>query len=70
MLQTPTLEHYTTYTEEDILPCAAKIAKLVQNMDTAKQLAVRNKYASSKFMKVSKVERLHCQAMKTLASKT
>ena len=69
VLQTPTLEHYTTYTKADLLPCAAKMAKLVQNMPTAKQQAVRTKYASSKFMRVSKVDKLFSQELKTLASK-
>ena len=67
-LQTPTLEHYTTYRECDILPCACKMAKLVQNMVTAKQQAVRTKYSSSKFMEVSKLDRLFSQEMKTLAA--
>ena len=65
--QTPTLEHYTTYTEADILPCVAKIASLVQSMQKAKQQAVRTKYAAKKFMKVSLLDKLFSQEVKSLA---
>jgi len=69
LLQTGALQHYTTYKEADILPCVCKIAKLVQNMEKAKQQAVRNKYASSKFMSTSKVPGLFSEEMQALASR-
>lgn len=47
-----------------------RVAKLVQNMVTAKQQAVRTKYSSSKFMRVSKLERLFSPEVKGLAART
>jgi len=68
-LQTPSLEHYTTYTEGDILPCVYKMAKLVQNMGTSKQQAVKTKYAAEQYMKISRTQGLFSATVKSLAAK-
>nr|O93229.1 RecName: Full=G2/mitotic-specific cyclin-B2 [Rana japonica]BAA32563.1 cyclin B2 [Rana japonica] len=50
-----TQHHYTGYTEEDLTPIIKHIAKNVTkvNQNRTKHVAVRNKYASSKLMKIS-----------------
>ncbi|KAK2583884.1 hypothetical protein KPH14_001158 [Odynerus spinipes] len=50
---TKTLEHYSTYTKEDVLPIAKKIAFIITNADKSKYQAVRKKYVNAKFMKIS-----------------
>ena len=67
-LQTPALHHYTTYSKENIMPCVHKLACLVSGMDTCKQQAVRTKYSSSKFMKVSKTGELKGDIIRFLSS--
>ena len=66
-LQTPNLQHYSTYSEEDLLPCVRKIAWLVANMNSAKQQAVKTKYSSSKFQRVAKAAVLQRQTIMDLA---
>ncbi len=46
---TSTLEHYTKYTLEDIMPCAEQIVSIVQKAETASLQAIRKKYAQQKF---------------------
>ncbi|XP_011404046.1 PREDICTED: G2/mitotic-specific cyclin-B-like [Amphimedon queenslandica] len=65
---TPALRHYSQYTEPDVLPCVGKMASLVLSMHTAKQQAVKNKYCSSKFMRIAKEPCLQGKIMKELAS--
>lgn len=50
---TRTLEHYSTYTKEDILPLVKQIAVIITNADKSKYQAVRKKYVNAKFMKIS-----------------
>ena len=50
---TSTLQHYSNYSEEDILPCVRKMAQQVVAMSSSKQQAVRNKYSSTKFMNIA-----------------
>lgn len=49
----PTLVHYSTYTEKTLSPCINRLAKLVKDNAASKLQAVRNKYATSKFLSVS-----------------
>ncbi|CAI9622679.1 unnamed protein product [Staurois parvus] len=51
----PTQHHYTGYTEEDLTRIMKHMAKNVTkvNQNQTKHVAVRNKYASSKLMKIS-----------------
>ena len=66
--QTPTLQHYSTYSEKELLLCAQRMAKLVLNMHSSKQQAVRNKYGSSKFLHISKEAVLQGKVIRYLAS--
>lgn len=56
-----TLQHYSGYSEEDVLPCMRKMAQLLMETRTSKQQAVMNKYSSSRFFKVAKVAGRHDQ---------
>ena len=67
-LQTPTLHHYSTYSESQLLPCAGRLAWLVSHMATSKQQAVRKKYSSSKFLKVATNSGLHSRPVRELAA--
>lgn len=65
---TDTLEHYSSYSEEDLSPLMKKLCSLVIKAETYKLTAVRTKYASSKFMKISSCSELKGQLVKELAS--
>ncbi|XP_022334775.2 G2/mitotic-specific cyclin-B-like isoform X1 [Crassostrea virginica] len=65
---TDTLEHYSSYSEEDLSPLMRKLCSLVIKAETYKLTAVRAKYASSKFMKISACAELKGQVVKELAS--
>lgn len=67
-LQTPALQHYSTYSESEVLPCVRKIASILIGMLTSKQQAVRNKYSSKKYLQVSKMEALHGKTVRSLAA--
>ena len=64
---TSTLQHYSNYSEEDILPCVRKMAQQVVAMSSSKQQAVRNKYSSTKFMKISNEPSLSSKVVQDLA---
>lgn len=64
----PTLQHYSTYSESQIMPCVRKMAKLVTAMASSKQQAIRNKYSSSKFLRIAKEPRLSSSLVMELAS--
>ncbi|XP_058834669.1 G2/mitotic-specific cyclin-B [Topomyia yanbarensis] len=50
---TKTLEYYTKYTVESLVPIVQRLAKLVKNVPNMKVQAVYTKYHSSKFDKIS-----------------
>lgn len=49
----PSLQHYATYTLESIAPCMEAMKVILKGAATCKQQAVRSKFASSKYMKIS-----------------
>ncbi|XP_038661525.1 G2/mitotic-specific cyclin-B1-like [Scyliorhinus canicula] len=57
---TPLLQHYMTYKEDDLIPVMEHIAKNVVkvNQNLTKHVTVKNKYASSKQMKISTIPQL------------
>ncbi|XP_076465626.1 G2/mitotic-specific cyclin-B-like isoform X2 [Babylonia areolata] len=67
---TPTLEFYSTYTEDQVLPIAAKMASLVVKAETSKQTAIRNKYSTSKLMKISQIPELKSTFITQLAAQS
>ena len=66
--QTPSLRHYSTYSEADIMPCVRKMCSLLVAMPTAKQQAVRRKYSEKKFLSVAKNDALQGHTIRTLAA--
>ncbi|NWT47052.1 CCNB1 protein, partial [Chroicocephalus maculipennis] len=66
---TPILQHYTSYTEHDLLPVMQHIAKnvILVNEGATKQMAIKTKYASSKNGKISATEHLKSSTIWNLA---
>ncbi|KFQ49697.1 G2/mitotic-specific cyclin-B1, partial [Pelecanus crispus] len=66
---TPTLEHYMSYTENDLLPVMQHLAKniVLMNEGITKQMAIKNKYASSKNARISTIEQLGSSLIRNLA---
>jgi len=63
--------YYSNYKEEQLLPVVYKMANLVIKSATSKQQAVKSKYKSSKFMKISEISLLKpsSELLKSLAEK-
>ncbi|KAM8793540.1 LOW QUALITY PROTEIN: G2/mitotic-specific cyclin-B1-like [Eudromia elegans] len=66
---TPTLQHYMTYTESDLLPVMQHMAKniILVNQGLTKHVMVKNKYASSKNAKISTIAQLNSAVIQNLA---
>ncbi|KAM6187192.1 G2/mitotic-specific cyclin-B1 [Sarcoramphus papa] len=66
---TPTLQHYMSYTESDLLPVMRHIAKnvVLVNEGITTLTAIKNKYASSKNVKISTIEQLESSIIWNLA---
>lgn len=64
---TDTLSYYSTYTLEDLSDTMKKIAKLVIKAETSKLTAVRTKYQSSKFYKISSIPDLKGEQIRRFA---
>ncbi|XP_075446660.1 G2/mitotic-specific cyclin-B1-like isoform X1 [Ascaphus truei] len=69
---TPTLQHYMAYTEVSLIPVMQHIAKNVTrvNQGLSKHMAVKNKYASRRQMKISCLPQLTSELIVTLAKTT
>ncbi|XP_067351548.1 G2/mitotic-specific cyclin-B2-like isoform X3 [Channa argus] len=65
----PTQQHYSTYDEAHLNPIMQHIAKnvLTVNEGKTKFLAVKNKYSSSKLMKISLIPQLKSSVIKNMA---
>ncbi|KAM7076220.1 G2/mitotic-specific cyclin-B1 [Ciconia maguari] len=66
---TPTLQHYTSYTESDLLPAMQHIAKnvILVNEGVTTLTAIKNKYASSKNARISTIALLDSPIIWNLA---
>ncbi|XP_068781999.1 G2/mitotic-specific cyclin-B1 [Struthio camelus] len=66
---TPTLQHYMTYTESDLLPVMQHMAKniILVNRGLTKHMTIKNKYASSKNAKISTIAQLNSAVIQNLA---
>lgn len=62
-----TLVHYSNYTESHLMPIVKKMALMVQKSPKSKYQAVRTKYASSKFMRISTIPELQSSQIAELA---
>ncbi|KAM9327109.1 G2/mitotic-specific cyclin-B1 [Gastrophryne carolinensis] len=65
----PTLQHYTTYSEVVLLPVMQHMAKNIVkvNKGLTKHMTVKNKYGSSKQMKISTIPQLRSEVIVELA---
>uniref|UniRef100_A0A2K5I9F9 Uncharacterized protein n=1 Tax=Colobus angolensis palliatus TaxID=336983 RepID=A0A2K5I9F9_COLAP len=63
-------QYYTGYTENEVLEVMQHMAKNVVkvNENLTKFIAIKNKYASSKLLKISTIPQLNSKAIKDLAS--
>ncbi|KAM5339027.1 G2/mitotic-specific cyclin-B2 [Glossophaga mutica] len=63
-------QHYTGYTENEVLEVMQHMAKNVVrvNENLTKFIAIKNKYASSKLLKISTIPQLNAKAIQELAS--
>jgi len=52
---TPTLEKYTTYCEEELLPCIEELNDIVKKADKSQLKAIRKKYLSPKLLEVARI---------------
>ncbi|NXA44925.1 CCNB1 protein, partial [Nothocercus julius] len=66
---TPTLQHYMTYTESDLLPVMQHMAKniILVNRGLTKHMTIKNKYASTKNAKISTIAQLNSAVIQNLA---
>ena len=67
VLQNDTLQHYSTYTEEQLRPTMAKLANLVTRAGTGKLTTIKTKYSSSKFMRIALIPELKSPLITELA---
>lgn len=67
---TPTQQHYSTYDEEHLKPIMQHMAKnlVIVNEGKSKLQAVKNKYASSKLMRISLIPQLKSSIVKNMAA--
>ncbi|XP_041369719.1 G2/mitotic-specific cyclin-B-like [Gigantopelta aegis] len=65
---TTTLAHYSAYTEKDLQPLVQKLAQIVQKAESSKLTAVRTKFSSSKFMKISQIPQLKRPLLQQIAN--
>uniref|UniRef100_H2ZC11 Uncharacterized protein n=1 Tax=Ciona savignyi TaxID=51511 RepID=H2ZC11_CIOSA len=53
----PTLEHYSTYSKEDLLPVVCHLAKNLKSAEKSSyQQAVKSKYSSHKMLKIAQID--------------
>uniref|UniRef100_A0A8C5PYE5 Cyclin B1 n=1 Tax=Leptobrachium leishanense TaxID=445787 RepID=A0A8C5PYE5_9ANUR len=66
---TPTLQHYMVYSEESLVPVMQHMAKNIikVNKGLTKHLTIKNKYASSKQMKISSLPQLRSDTILHMA---
>ncbi|XP_071844621.1 G2/mitotic-specific cyclin-B-like [Apostichopus japonicus] len=58
------MEYYSNYTRGEVAPIVENMAQLILRSETSKYQAVRNKFASSKFMKISTISELKPASVK------
>ena len=66
--QDETLQFYSKYSEEQLLPIMRKMAYLVAKAGSGKLTAIHLKYQSSKFMRISVAPELKCQTIVDMAA--
>ena len=66
--QNDTLSHYSKYSMTELKPIISKMAQLVLKADSGKLTAVKTKYQSSKFMRISTISELKTDIVRQLAT--
>ncbi|XP_039261598.1 G2/mitotic-specific cyclin-B2-like [Styela clava] len=67
---TPTLQHYSRYSYEEIASVVCHLAKNLKAAETSTYLnAIRNKYSSQKAFRVSQIDEIKCPLVSELAAK-
>ncbi|XP_026689870.2 G2/mitotic-specific cyclin-B2-like [Ciona intestinalis] len=65
---TPTLEHYSTYTKEDLIPVVCHLAKNLKSAEKSSyQQAVKSKFSSHKMMKIARIDAVKGTMVEELA---
>lgn len=64
---TPTLVHYSGYAEKQLTLLMSRLCQLILHAGTGKLTAVKNKYQSSKFMRISKLQELDSQLVRDMS---
>ena len=67
LLKTPNLKHYSTYSDTELTSCMERMAVLGSKMEGSKHKAVKDKYSSNKFLRISKEASLRGDIIKKLA---
>ncbi|GFR88271.1 G2/mitotic-specific cyclin-B2 [Elysia marginata] len=65
---TKNLQFYSCYSEEELIPLAKRLAKLVLKVDSSKFTAVKTKYSASKFMKIAVIPQLKSRILLEMAA--
>jgi len=63
----PSLEHYTKYTMDQLFPVVSKLAEVLFLAPTAKLATVYQKFSNKKFMKISRIPVLEDPVLKKIA---
>jgi len=66
---TPTLQHYSTYSSQQLLPVVCKLAGVMKKASGSKLQAIYTKYQSKKFLRVADMEEFKGEVLKKLAAK-
>jgi len=62
-----TISYYSTYSEKQLTPVMKTIASLIMKAGTGKLVAIKNKYSSSKFMRISNIPELKSKLITEMA---
>lgn len=65
---TKTLQFYSCYSEDELIPVAKQLSKLVLKAETSKFTAVKTKYSASKFMKIALIPQLKSRVLLEMAA--
>jgi len=66
---TPALQHYSSYSHQQLVPIICKMASIILNKKSSKFQSVHTKYQSKKFLGVSQLEEFKGEKLKKLAAK-
>jgi len=65
----PTLQYYSTYQREDLLPVVSQLAVLLTSRTEHKLQAIHTKYKGAKFMRVAQLKQLERQIVQDLITR-